>query len=143
MLFSGNCPECNHHFVWHDISQELSCLEAKNSGMFGQCASGVETAEHPHDQECQPCSERNLRKDEDEGYCADGLDELDPPGERVTSSNVTSDITKQASTSTLEVQTGKREAKGKGKKHADVDADADADGQRQEDGGKRKKQRVA
>ncbi|KAK3396801.1 hypothetical protein B0T20DRAFT_508042 [Sordaria brevicollis] len=68
ILFSGTCPQCTEHFIWQDLSQELSCLEAKNTGVFGQCAFGVQTEEHRFDQECEPCAADNER---DEGYCAD------------------------------------------------------------------------
>ncbi|KAK3345684.1 hypothetical protein B0H65DRAFT_443012 [Neurospora tetraspora] len=114
IVFSGTCPQCTQHFIWQDLSQELSCLEAKNTGVFGQCAFGVQIEEHRFDQECEPCAADNER---DEGYCADGMDEL-APGELT-------DPTKQPFTSTKLLA---------GKKHAD--------GEQQEDGGKRKKQRV-
>ncbi|KAJ4390415.1 hypothetical protein N0V85_007243 [Neurospora sp. IMI 360204] len=113
IVFSGTCPQCTQHFIWQDLSQELSCLEAKNTGVFGQCAFGVQIEEHQFDQECEPCAVDNER---DEGYCADGMDELVPPGELIST------------TKSLAA----------GKKHADAEGE-----QQQEDGGKRKKQRVA
>ncbi|KAK3491189.1 uncharacterized protein B0T23DRAFT_383329 [Neurospora hispaniola] len=67
IVFSGTCPHCTEHFVWEDLSQELSCLEAKNTGVFGQCAFGVQIEEHEFDQECEPCAAENER---DEGYGA-------------------------------------------------------------------------
>ncbi|KAL0471204.1 hypothetical protein QR685DRAFT_278061 [Neurospora intermedia] len=73
IVFSGICPHCTEHFVWEDLSQELSCLEAKNTGVFGQCAFGVQIEEHEFDQECEPCAAENER---DEGYggAAEGID---------------------------------------------------------------------
>ncbi|KAK3950184.1 hypothetical protein QBC32DRAFT_372178 [Pseudoneurospora amorphoporcata] len=106
IVFSGTCPQCNQQFIWQDLSQELSCLEAKNTGVFGQCTFGVQIEEHRFDQECEPCAADNER---DEGYCAADADGMD---------NNTD----------------------KGKKHADFIADG---AQQQQDGGKRKKQRVA
>ncbi|KAK3493477.1 hypothetical protein B0T13DRAFT_513683 [Neurospora crassa] len=73
IVFSGTCPHCTEHFVWEDLSQELSCLEAKNTGVFGQCAFGVQIEEHEFDQECEPCAAENER---DEGYgAAEGIDD--------------------------------------------------------------------
>ncbi|EAA29685.1 hypothetical protein GE21DRAFT_3678 [Neurospora crassa] len=88
IVFSGTCPHCTEHFVWEDLSQELSCLEAKNTGVFGQCAFGVQIEEHEFDQECEPCAAENER---DEGYggAAEGIDDelvvppLGPGGELI------------------------------------------------------------
>ncbi|KAF4971936.1 hypothetical protein FSARC_1379 [Fusarium sarcochroum] len=53
--------------TWVDLTQELSCLDAKNLGWFGGCERGILVEEHGFDQECSICH------DEDEGVA--GLDE--------------------------------------------------------------------
>lgn len=86
----------------------------------------MQIEEHQFDQECEPCAADNER---DEGYCADGVDdhvhELCAPGEQEIS-----DTVKHRHTTNSLLAT-------KAKKHADVD------GEQRDDGGKRKKQRVA
>ncbi|KAK1773060.1 hypothetical protein QBC45DRAFT_112436 [Copromyces sp. CBS 386.78] len=124
--FSGTCPECNQHFIWQDLSQELSCLEAKNTGLFGQCTFGVQIEEHRFDQECEPCA---ADKERDEGYCAADAD----GSELCTRGELISDPNKQPFTNTKSPLLATKE----GKKHADGAQ------QQQQDGGKRKKQRVA
>ncbi|KAK3311900.1 hypothetical protein B0H66DRAFT_539015 [Apodospora peruviana] len=62
IAFTGACTRCRETFTWDDLSQELSCLEAKNTGVFGQCKRGVQTDQHSFDQECDACAEI------DEGY---------------------------------------------------------------------------
>ena len=62
VVFSGSCTKCHHAFTWHELTQELPCLEAKNSGMFGDCSRGVQVDQHAFDQECDACVE-----EEDEG----------------------------------------------------------------------------
>jgi len=54
--FSGSCTECGSKFVWEELSQELSCLEAKNNGYFGDCRRGVAVEKHSFDQECNSCT---------------------------------------------------------------------------------------
>ncbi|KAI1506440.1 hypothetical protein F5X99DRAFT_403803 [Biscogniauxia marginata] len=61
MVFSGTCTKCGTAQTWDDLTQELSCLEAKNAGVFGECSKGVQVDEHDFDQECDQCAE------EDEG----------------------------------------------------------------------------
>lgn len=73
IVFSGTCSHCAGGFVWEELSQELSCLEAKNAGVFGQCRRGVQVEEHRFDQECDPCT---AEMEADEGYGA-GIDDFD------------------------------------------------------------------
>ncbi|KAK7744411.1 hypothetical protein SLS62_010201 [Diatrype stigma] len=61
VTFAGSCTRCGESYTWHELTQELSCLEAKNNDCFGSCSSGVEEAEHALDQECDGC------EGEDEG----------------------------------------------------------------------------
>ncbi|KAK7403453.1 hypothetical protein QQX98_010774 [Neonectria punicea] len=61
VVFLGACTRCGDAQTWTDLTQELSCLEAKNNGGFGECSRGILVEEHDFDQECQACSE------EDEG----------------------------------------------------------------------------
>lgn len=61
IVFSGTCTRCGDAQTWIDLSQELSCLEAKNEGTFGDCARGINVDERDFDQECDRCA------DEDEG----------------------------------------------------------------------------
>jgi hypothetical protein len=62
MMFAGSCTKCGGDFSWDDLTQQLPCLEAKNSGLFGECDNGVQIDEHTFDQECDTCA------DEDEGF---------------------------------------------------------------------------
>ncbi|CAJ2510867.1 Uu.00g064920.m01.CDS01 [Anthostomella pinea] len=62
MVFSGTCTKCGGAQTWDDLTQELSCLEAKNAGAFGECDGGISVEEHSFDQECDTCA------DEDEGF---------------------------------------------------------------------------
>jgi hypothetical protein len=59
-------------FTWDDLSQRLSCLEAKNNGVFGQCRRGVYVEQHSFDQECDRCT---AAMEADEGYA--GMEEDD------------------------------------------------------------------
>lgn len=61
LVFAGSCTRCGDSHTWDDLSQELSCLEAKNNGAFGECDGGVFAEQHAFDQECDRCAE------EDEG----------------------------------------------------------------------------
>ncbi|PHH84802.1 hypothetical protein CDD83_1345 [Cordyceps sp. RAO-2017] len=61
LTFNGSCTRCGETQTWEDLSQQLSCLEAKNNGSFGECESGVFIEQHDFDQECDTCAE------EDEG----------------------------------------------------------------------------
>lgn len=65
LAFDGKCTCCGQEFTWDDLSQELSCLEAKNAGVFGECRRGIHKEEHRFDQECDECLARNGA---DEGY---------------------------------------------------------------------------
>ncbi|KAK0638971.1 hypothetical protein B0T16DRAFT_235365 [Cercophora newfieldiana] len=65
IAFSGRCLQCAESFTWDDLSQRLSCLEAKNAGVFGMCRRGVQIEQHAFDQECDRCTAEN---GVDEGY---------------------------------------------------------------------------
>jgi hypothetical protein len=69
VVFAGTCTRCGDAQTWTELSQELSCLEAKNRGCFGECSRGILVEEHDFDQECQTCTE------EDEGI--GDVDELE------------------------------------------------------------------
>jgi endogenous inhibitor of DNA gyrase (YacG/DUF329 family) len=71
VVFMGTCPRCAGQFTWEELSQELSCLDAKNVGQFGQCRSGINYEYHTFDQECPTCAEE-LNEDE-------GVDVFEPP----------------------------------------------------------------
>ena len=75
VVFRGTCPQCANTFVWDELSQELSCLEAKNNGVFGMCKEGTLVDEKSHDQECDPCL---AAMEADEGY--DGGTDFDAAG---------------------------------------------------------------
>lgn len=61
VIFTGSCTKCGEAQVWEELTQELSCLQAKNNGIFGDCSNGVFQERHEFDQECDQCTE------EDEG----------------------------------------------------------------------------
>lgn len=61
VIFSGTCTKCGEDQIWEELTQELSCLQAKNNGFFGDCSNGVFQERHQFDQECDQCNE------EDEG----------------------------------------------------------------------------
>ncbi|PFH60304.1 hypothetical protein XA68_11150 [Ophiocordyceps unilateralis] len=61
VIFSGACTRCGEEQTWEHLSQQLSCLEAKNNDAFGECERGVYSEQHQFDQECDRCAE------EDEG----------------------------------------------------------------------------
>ncbi|KAJ6440796.1 short-chain dehydrogenase/reductase family protein [Purpureocillium lavendulum] len=61
VIFMGSCTRCGESQTWEDLTQHLSCLEAKNNGTFGECEAGVFAEQHDFDQECDRCAE------EDEG----------------------------------------------------------------------------
>ena len=65
MAFSGSCTRCGQWFEWHDLSQELACLESKNNGIFGDCRRGVHVEDHPFEQECDACTAYEMA---DEGF---------------------------------------------------------------------------
>ncbi|KAK1751149.1 hypothetical protein QBC47DRAFT_406403 [Echria macrotheca] len=71
ILFGGRCPRCTGDFSWEDLTQHLSCLEAKNVGVFGHCRRGVQLEEHTFDQECDACQEATVEADE--GYFDEDL----------------------------------------------------------------------
>ncbi|KXX82013.1 hypothetical protein MMYC01_201499 [Madurella mycetomatis] len=73
VVFKGTCPQCTNTFIWDELSQELSCLEAKNNGVFGMCKEGIHVDEKPHDQECDPCLAEMAA---DEGYDG-GMDDVE------------------------------------------------------------------
>jgi hypothetical protein len=57
VVYAGTCPGCHIQYTWNELTRELSCLEAKNNGIFGECRRGVEMDQHLHDQECDACAE--------------------------------------------------------------------------------------
>ncbi len=65
ITFVGTCSRCAGIFTWDDLTQQLSCLEAKNTGIFGQCRRGIQAEEHSFDQECDACV---AETEADEGY---------------------------------------------------------------------------
>lgn len=65
MVFTGTCTCCGDSCIWEDLSQELSCLEAKNAGAFGECQRGIQKEEHMFNQECEGCMGE---AEADEGY---------------------------------------------------------------------------
>ena len=65
VVFSGTCSRCAGTFVWTELAQELSCLEAKNAGIFGRCRRGIFRESHTFDRECDPCA---AETEADEGY---------------------------------------------------------------------------
>lgn len=67
MVFAGTCTKCGEANTWEDLSQALSCLEAKNNGAIGDCSTGVNIEQHKFDQECERCAL------EDEGLGGVGL----------------------------------------------------------------------
>ncbi len=85
LLFSGTCPRCSAWYQWHELQQELFCLEAKNNGFFGECRRGVHPEEHTFDQECEDCDAIQLV---DEGVS--GLDD-EPAGIEATKTRKDSD----------------------------------------------------
>ncbi|KAF4977893.1 hypothetical protein FZEAL_5641 [Fusarium zealandicum] len=68
VVFEGTCTRCGTPQTWTELTQELSCLKAKNKGCFGECSRGIHVEEHTFDQECCTCAE------EDEG-----IGDLDEP----------------------------------------------------------------
>ncbi|SPQ27097.1 c52c9910-d843-4e6f-a87e-e12fba58175a [Thermothielavioides terrestris] len=77
VVFSGTCPHCSGRFTWDELTQELSCLEAKNNGVFGLCKEGTVVDEKPHDQECDACA---AELEADEGYDGGTEDALELAG---------------------------------------------------------------
>lgn len=67
MVFVGACTKCHEQQNWEELSQALSCLEAKNNGAIGDCSKGVNIEQHKFDQECDRCTQ------EDEGLGGVGL----------------------------------------------------------------------
>src|SRR5689334_13174927 len=65
VVFKGSCPLCSKEFTWDELALELTCLEAKNNGVFGLCKDGISEDEKPHDQECDACA---AEQEADEGY---------------------------------------------------------------------------
>lgn len=57
IVFAGTCTRCEENHTWDDLTQPLSCLEAKNNGEFGGCSRGVFVEEHGFDQECDRCAD--------------------------------------------------------------------------------------
>ena len=61
VVFAGTCTRCEESQTWEELTQRLSCLQAKNQDAFGSCNAGVFIENHEFDQECDRCAE------EDEG----------------------------------------------------------------------------
>ncbi|KAK4237262.1 hypothetical protein C8A03DRAFT_16178 [Achaetomium macrosporum] len=74
VVFRGACPLCSETFTWDELALELTCLEAKNNGVFGMCKDGISEDEKPHDQECDACA---AEQEADEGYDGGTEDALD------------------------------------------------------------------
>ncbi|KAF7544467.1 hypothetical protein G7Z17_g9920 [Cylindrodendrum hubeiense] len=83
VVFAGTCTRCGDAQTWTDLTQELSCLEAKNKGCFGECTRGILVEEHDFDQECQTCAEEDegigdldealLAQDDEDSLFAQGI----------------------------------------------------------------------
>lgn len=56
VIFSGYCPRCSVSYEVPELTQCVSCLEAKNNGEFGNCRRGVNYDQHDPGMECAPCS---------------------------------------------------------------------------------------
>ncbi|KAK2069858.1 hypothetical protein P8C59_004403 [Phyllachora maydis] len=67
MVFAGHCTACGQAYDWVELSVELSCLEAKNSGAFGNCECGIIVERHDYDQECEKCSPLAVPEADEEG----------------------------------------------------------------------------
>lgn len=56
VIFSGYCVRCGVAYQVPELTQSVSCLEAKNNGAFGDCKRGVHYDQHDPGMECSPCS---------------------------------------------------------------------------------------
>ncbi|KAK0706170.1 hypothetical protein B0T26DRAFT_655642 [Lasiosphaeria miniovina] len=87
IIFSGQCTQCHEHFTWREFSQELSCLEAKNAGVFGLCRRGIMEDEQQFDLECAMCEAAMERDgsnpDTEDGQ--EGAQKIQPAAEAETS----------------------------------------------------------
>ncbi|KAK1834615.1 hypothetical protein QBC39DRAFT_252062 [Podospora conica] len=86
VVFSGTCSRCAGVFVWAELAQQLSCLEAKNTGIFGCCRRGVHREDHTFDRECEPCA---METEADEGY--GGMESEAAGGQQVLGARKTAD----------------------------------------------------
>ena len=109
VVFSGLCTTCRRSFTWDELTQELSCLEAKNYGAFGECKRGAAKDEHAFDQECDECAEEAC---DDEGV---GMDDT------VEASASTSTSTNRDREKERKGEKGKGKSKGKGKEKDESD----------------------
>lgn len=50
VVFSGSCTKCGESQTWDDLGLQLACLQAKNTGYFGQCETGIFAEQHEVDQ---------------------------------------------------------------------------------------------
>ncbi len=66
ITFAGTCEKCAKRFTWHELTQDLSCLEAKNNRCFGDCSNGVDEQEVLYDRECDDCERETKRAAEEE-----------------------------------------------------------------------------
>lgn len=56
IVFAGNCTRCGRYYTWPSLDQSISCLEAKNNGVFGDCSKQVHMDERQANLECASCS---------------------------------------------------------------------------------------
>ncbi|KUI59360.1 hypothetical protein VP1G_06610 [Cytospora mali] len=56
VIFSGKCIRCGQWYTLPELEQNVSCLEAKNNGGFGDCRRGVNMDQHDPALECSSCS---------------------------------------------------------------------------------------
>lgn len=56
VIFRGYCVRCGALYEVPELTQSVSCLEAKNNGTFGDCRRGVNYDQHDPGMECSPCS---------------------------------------------------------------------------------------
>lgn len=82
VIFSGKCIRCGASYTVPELTQSVSCLEAKNNGGFGECSKGVNYDQHDPALECAPCSSAL-------GTIDGNSDDLTPAGSSASSSSST------------------------------------------------------
>lgn len=80
VIFSGKCIRCGASYTVPELTQSVSCLEAKNNGGFGECSKGVNYDQHDPALECAPCSSAL-------GIIDGNSDDLTPAGSSASSSS--------------------------------------------------------
>ncbi|CAN8104400.1 unnamed protein product [Discula destructiva] len=70
VIFSGYCVRCRMPYEVSELTQCVSCLEAKNNGAFGHCRRGVNYDQHDPGMECAPCSSALGMMDESDDLVA-------------------------------------------------------------------------